>query len=90
MVTSLDGEPRKQHTNQRAWKAHRFLQLERKGDVFHARTSADGRDWVNMPGSPLRRPDMRGLALQVGLCHAVYDSRKDGYCVFDNFKLELR
>lgn len=88
MATSLDGPSRPQQSNLTAWDAHRFLQIERQDDVFHLRTSPDGSRWVAMPNSPIRREDMKGLPLQVGLFHAVY-SDITGYGCFDNFRLSV-
>ena len=31
----------------------RYLHFERRGNQLFARTSADGKTWENMPGSPL-------------------------------------
>lgn len=88
MATSLDGHSRPQQSNLTAWDAHRFLQIEHRDGVFHLRTSPDGNRWVAMPNSPIRRDDMRGLPLQVGLFHSVY-SDITGYGCFDNFRLSL-
>jgi hypothetical protein len=89
MVTNFDGGSRSQKGNQLAWNAHRYLQIERQGDYFHMRTSADGKRWVEMPESPVLRRDMAGLPVAVGLCHASYGP-ESSYISFSDFRLSLR
>jgi len=67
MHTSLDGGARPQRGNGLAWDAHKHLQVIRQGTLLYFRTSADGLQWKDIPGSPLERKDMEGLPLQVGL-----------------------
>jgi hypothetical protein len=86
MVTSLDGGARPQRSNQRGWDAHRHLQIIRQGPRFYFRTSADGRNWEELPGSPVQRDDVLGRPLQVGLYHASYGS-DSSYISFDTFHL---
>jgi hypothetical protein len=88
MVTSLDGG-RMQKGNQLSWDAHRHLQLIRHGNLFYCRTSKDGEHWQSLPGSPLERADMDGLALQVGLYHASYGA-ESSYVSFGSFRLVQR
>ncbi|HRZ35033.1 MAG TPA: family 43 glycosylhydrolase [Candidatus Paceibacterota bacterium] len=88
MVTSLDGG-RSQKGNMLAWDAHRHLQIIRQGTLFHFRTSADGEDWQDMPGSPVERKDLAGLPLQVGLYHASYGG-DSSFVAFSNFRLIIR
>jgi concanavalin A-like lectin/glucanase superfamily protein/F5/8 type C domain-containing protein len=64
-----------------------YLQIERIGNVFHFRTSADGASWTEMAVSPLTRDDFDGLALQVGLFQATYNTEQ-GYAAFDDFSIE--
>lgn len=85
MVTSLDGG-RSQKGNQLAWDAHRHLQIIRHGARFHFRTSADGEVWQEMPGSPVQRPDMAGLPVQIGLYHASYGG-ESSHVAFTNFRI---
>jgi regulation of enolase protein 1 (concanavalin A-like superfamily) len=75
------------HNNKR-WNLDPYLQLERKGNVFHLRTSVDGVTWSEMACSPKTRNDFAGLPLQVGLRHATYSSTL-GYVAFDDFRLEI-
>jgi regulation of enolase protein 1 (concanavalin A-like superfamily) len=84
--TADDGvraEPRNNHT---AWNARHYLQLERRGNTFFARVSADGQIWEDL-GEPFVREDFNGLPVQVGLAHAVF-SDSVGYAAFDDFVLQ--
>jgi hypothetical protein len=89
MVTSLDSGSRPQRGNGLAWDAHRYLQIIRQGPLFYFRTSADGEHWMEMPGSPVERPDMDGLSLQVGLYHASYGA-ESSHVAFSAFRLITR
>jgi|GEM_PF-335428 len=76
--------------NGTAWNGDKYLQLQRVGNTFTLRTSADGVTWVDYPDpafNPLNRPDLNGLAVQVGLHHATFSSNA-GYAAFDGFRLE--
>ena len=64
-----------------------YLQIERIGNVFHFRTSADGASWTEMAVSPVTRDDFDGVPLQVGLFQATYDVTQ-GYAAFDNLTIE--
>jgi len=88
MWTSLDSPNRPQGNNRLAWDAHRYLQIERRGDAFHLRTSADGLNWAEMPGSPIMRLDMNGLPVQVGPFHAMY-SANHGFVAYHYFRLSI-
>lgn len=88
MVTTVDGG-RLQKGNQLAWNAERFLQIIRQGNLFHFRTSPDGKHWSTMPGSPVEREDMAGIPLQAGLYHASYGS-ESSHVSFTDFQLTVR
>jgi hypothetical protein len=88
MVTTVSGG-RSQRGNMLAWDAHRHMQIIRQGTLFYFRTSADGEQWQDMPGSPVERDDMAGLPLQVGLYHASY-GRDTSYVDFTDFQLTVR
>jgi len=78
--------------NGKEFDADRYLQLERSGNVFHARTSPDGVTWTEHPMSPLTRNDLQGLPLMVGIRQANYTFANEGvysYVAFDNFRLEV-
>lgn len=64
-----------------------FLQVERQGDLFYCRTSNNGQAWEELPGSPLPRPDMHDVAVQVGLYQAT-GSGQSGYAAFDDFSIQ--
>ncbi len=69
------------------WNAQPYLQIERVGNTFHFRVSADGQAWTEMACSPLERKDFDGLPVQVGLEHATF-SDSVGYAAFDDFSIE--
>jgi len=75
--------------NGTAFNADVYLQLERKGNTFYLRTSPDGENWVDYPApnfSPLERPDLDGVPMQVGLAQCTY-TENVGYVAFDDFSV---
>ena len=60
--------------------------VERRGNTFHLRTSPDGQDWVEMPGSPLVCKDLDGKAVQAGPFHCMY-SDAEGSVAYDYFRI---
>jgi regulation of enolase protein 1 (concanavalin A-like superfamily) len=87
-VRSADNDVRSEDGhNGRAWNLYPWLQLERKGNDFHFRTSSDGVTWTEMGVSPLVREDLASVPLQVGLYQATY-SADMGYAGFDDFTVE--
>jgi len=85
---SANNNVRREHGhNGKAFDLDPWLQLERSGNSFHLRTSADGVTWTEMANSPLTRDDFDGLPLQVGLRQAVYNSGNYGYAAFDDFSI---
>ena len=68
--------------------ADRYLQMERKGNLFFLRHSADGVKWQELNGSPFQRNDLVNVPLQVGLFQATY-SDQQGQVSYDDFSLEL-
>jgi beta-xylosidase len=85
LVTNLVKKRRRQTNNASAWDFYRYLQVQRSGDTFYLRGSADGLTWKDLPGSPLLRPDI-GNTVRVGLYHATY-GKQSGFGRFDNFRL---
>ncbi|MCX2492739.1 family 43 glycosylhydrolase [Pedobacter sp. PF22-3] len=85
IVTDFRSGERKQLNNQSGWNFYRHLQIQRQGNLFFMRGSQDGKDWVNLPGSPVKRDDM-GRVLQVGVYHATYGDIF-GYASFSDFKI---
>ena len=73
--------------NGRQWGLDPWLQIEREGNTFHFRTSADGVSWTAIGVSPLTRDDLADVPLQVGLYQATY-SADVGYAAFDEFMVE--
>ena len=72
--TSFDANHgRPQEGNRTGNNAHGFLMIERRGEKFYMRTSLDGKNWADMPRSPIVRADIGNLfTLQVGFAHASY------------------
>jgi hypothetical protein len=73
--------------NGKAFNLDPYVQLERKGNTFHLRTSTDGVNWTEMIASPVTRDDFDGLPLQIGLHHATF-STTPGYVAWENFSIE--
>jgi regulation of enolase protein 1 (concanavalin A-like superfamily) len=67
----------------------KYLQLERKGNVFYSRSSYDGVTWTDYPDtnySPLTRNDFAGLAVQVGVWQATSNTPSSSVA-FDDFSI---
>jgi len=87
MVRTADNGAREEpRNNGKGWNAYKFLQLERKGNTFFARISADGQTWEDM-GDPFVREDFNDLPVQIGLAQATFNTTT-GYAAFDNFVLQ--
>lgn len=87
-VRSANNNVRTEHGhNGRTWNLDPWMQIERRGNTFHFRTSADGVTWTEMAQSPLTRDDLADIPLQVGVKHATY-SAEMGYAAFDEFRIE--
>jgi regulation of enolase protein 1 (concanavalin A-like superfamily) len=87
MVRTADNGVRDEvRNNGKAWNACKFLQLERQGNTFIARISADGQTWEQM-GDPFVRADFNDLPVAVGLQQATFNTTT-GYAAFDNFVLQ--
>ena len=71
------------------WDYNPYIQIERMGNVFHIRTSADGNTWTEVTGSPVELPAMEGKTLKVGFYHTTY-SPNEGWASFDDFHLWQR
>ena len=53
MLTILGHQGRPQFPNYKGYDFDPILQFERRGNQLFARTSKDGKEWTNMPGSPI-------------------------------------
>ncbi|KQR72191.1 hypothetical protein ASF92_02505 [Pedobacter sp. Leaf176] len=89
IVTNFDSGDRKQTNNMSGWSFYRHLQIQKLGNTFFLRGSNDGKHWFELPGSPMKRPDLENVPLQVGVYHASYGEAA-GYGAFKNFKLIQR
>lgn len=86
MLTTVTRQGRPQYPNQQGWDYDPYLQLQRTGDLIHARTSKDGVKWTEMPGSPVRASLLRGNAVKVGLYQTTYSQNK-AWVEFSDFML---
>lgn len=89
LFTNFQNGRREQNNIQTAWNFNKYLQIQRDGNLFFVRTSKDGINWVDMPGSPTQRNDMDGKAVQIGLYQSTYGPA-EAYGVFTNFKIIQR
>lgn len=89
ITTNLNSRDRRQTNNLSGWAFYRYLQIQRLGNTFFMRGSTDGKDWKNLPGSPVKRDDFGNEALQVGVYHATYGDIA-GYAAFTDFKIIQR
>lgn len=83
-----NGRRSEKGSNGQGKNADRYLQMERKGNLFFLRHSADGVKWQELNGSPFQRNDLVNVPLQVGLFQATY-SDQQGQVSYDDFSLEL-
>jgi len=88
MLTNLTKEGRFQLNNSSAWEYLPYLQIQRQGKIYHLRASKDGKQWVELPGSPLVRDDMSEV-VKVGLYQATY-GENSGFGKFKDFKMFTR
>jgi len=86
IVTNLSAKERIQFNNSSKWDFYRHLQIQRAGNIFFLRGSSDGKNWVNLPGSPVKRDDLANGVLEVGVYHATYGDIA-GYGAFEGFKV---
>ena len=68
------------------WEYDPYLQIERIGDTFYVRTSADGKTWTEKAGSPIELKALADKTLKVGFYHTTY-SDNAGWASFDDFNL---
>lgn len=89
LFTNFQNGRREQNNTQAAWDFNKYLQIQRQGNVFYVRTSKDGKNWINMPGSPVIRNDMSGRSVQIGLYQSTYGPTQ-AYGTFSDFRLVER
>lgn len=75
MLTVYDRGRRPQYPNSTGWRFDRYLQLQRIGDTLYARTSADGKTWTDMPGSPVTAPFVKN-SLKLGIYQTTYTNNE--------------
>ncbi len=69
MLTILNRRGRPQFPNYKGYDFDPILQLERRGNQLFARTSKDGINWSNMPGSPI---EVNSPTLAIGAYQTTY------------------
>jgi beta-xylosidase/regulation of enolase protein 1 (concanavalin A-like superfamily) len=89
IITSVGKGERKQTNNLSGWNFYRYLQVQKIGNSFFMRGSTDGKQWIELPGSPINRDDIVNEPLQVGVYHAT-NGDISGYVTFGDFKLIQR
>lgn len=86
LFTNFQSGQRMQTNTQGGWNFGRYLQIQRSGNIFSIRFSADGKIWNDIPGSPIKRDDLNGFPLQVGLFQSTYGPQ-EGFGTFRSFKI---
>jgi hypothetical protein len=86
LFTNFQSGQRMQTNTQGGWNFSRYLQIQKSGNLFFIRFSADHKIWHDMPGSPVTRDDLNGLPLQVGLFQSTYGPQ-EGFGSFSNFNI---
>ncbi|MFC3562260.1 family 43 glycosylhydrolase [Pedobacter jamesrossensis] len=89
IITNLSKEERKQTNNLAGWNFFRYLQIQRIGNTFFMRGSTDGKQWAELPGSPIKRDDVVNKPLQIGI-YQVTNGDISGYGIFSDFKIIQR
>jgi hypothetical protein len=69
MLTVLSRHGRPQFPNYKGYDFDPILQFERRGNQLFARTSRDGQQWQNMPGSPI---ELTAATVGVGVYQTTY------------------
>lgn len=85
MLTIVRGGYRPQYKNNKGWDYDPYLQIERRGNKLHARTSPDGVLWTEMSNSPVDCSFMSGKALKAGFYQTTY-SDNHAYVTFEEIK----
>ncbi len=85
--TSMNGQSRPQGFNSTGYRPDMYLQIQRQGDLFYLRTSPDGKNWTQIKGSPVYRPDMNNLPLQVGLTQTINENNLSGWVEYEWFRV---
>jgi regulation of enolase protein 1 (concanavalin A-like superfamily) len=86
ITTNLNANGRKQENNASGWNFFPYLQIQRRGSVFYLRGSNDGKNWKELPGSPITWQGVGRNEVQVGLYQATY-GENSGYGTFSNFSV---
>ena len=85
MLTTVSHHGRRpQFPRGNSWQYDPWLMIERQGDTFIVRTSADGQQWTETTGSPveMRMPEQ----VKVGLFQVTYTDN-EASATFDHFTI---
>lgn len=83
IFTILSQQGRPQYPNRTGYDMHRIMQFERRGNLLFARTSADGKTWENMPGSPV---EVNAEKMRIGVYQTTY-SQNHSWIRLKNYKI---
>lgn len=86
MLTTVSRWGRPQYPTSTGWDYNPYLQIEKVGDLFYARTSKDGKTWIDNPGSPVSLPQLKDKKLKVGYYQTTY-SDNQSWVKFEDFNL---
>lgn len=86
MTTHTHNGRRIQKNNGAAWNYMRFLQVQKVENTFYLRASHDGKNWQELPGSPVTNNSLSAGSLAVGLFQSS-NNNVSGYGVFRNIRL---
>lgn len=86
MLTTLISGMRPQYPNGLGWDFEPWLQLERRGNEVFVRTSKDGKDWHDLPQSPVSYQFRSNQPVRVGVFQTTYTAAK-GAVTFDHISV---
>jgi len=76
MLTILDNYARRQYPNNKGFDFNRTMQLERHGNIIHARTLGSDGTWQEMLGSPFECLSAMKGKVKVGVYQTTYSDNK--------------
>lgn len=85
-MLTIVGRGRPQHQNGKAWDYDPYMQLQKSGDKIYARTSVDGKNWTEMPASPVSARQFAGKKMKVGIYQTTYTDNT-AWVEFDDFHI---
>lgn len=89
MTTNFDAQGRRQLNNGSGFSFYPYLQIQRLGNLFYLRGSADGKTWKDLPSSPVKRTDWNEKPVEIGIYQCTYGDTS-GYGIFEQFRLVMK